>query len=249
MSNSHFDEIATVYDESLPAHVVEHYLRKRTAFYRPLPPAAPSSTSAAGPARSQSAWPTADTRSPASTRRRGCSTLRARRCPAIAAVEGSGTALPFDDDSFDLVLTVATLHHIAEPAAVRQTLVEMMRVCAPGRPDPGLGSQPAQPVLEPADGPGPPGHGRGAPDQRAEIVGGAARRPGRGSPFPTARAWSRTSRRRGAACGRCVERVFERTPTVSRLAAHNVVLAGKPAAPAHGSRGASSATIRPSGAR
>ena len=32
VSNSHFDEIAGVYDESLPAHVVEHYLRKRTAF-------------------------------------------------------------------------------------------------------------------------------------------------------------------------------------------------------------------------
>jgi ubiquinone/menaquinone biosynthesis C-methylase UbiE len=30
--SSHFDEIASVYDESLPAHVVEHYLRKRTAF-------------------------------------------------------------------------------------------------------------------------------------------------------------------------------------------------------------------------
>ncbi len=32
LSSSHFDSIATVYDESLPAHVVEHYLRKRTAF-------------------------------------------------------------------------------------------------------------------------------------------------------------------------------------------------------------------------
>ena len=32
MSSSHFDSIASVYDESLPAHVVEHYLRKRTAF-------------------------------------------------------------------------------------------------------------------------------------------------------------------------------------------------------------------------
>ena len=32
MSSSHFDTIATAYDESLPAHVVEHYLAKRTAF-------------------------------------------------------------------------------------------------------------------------------------------------------------------------------------------------------------------------
>ncbi len=32
MTSSHFDEIAGEYDESLPAHVVEHYLRKRVAF-------------------------------------------------------------------------------------------------------------------------------------------------------------------------------------------------------------------------
>ncbi len=34
--------------------------------------------------------------------------------------------------SFDLVLTVAALHHIADPVAVRATLAEMVRVCRPG---------------------------------------------------------------------------------------------------------------------
>lgn len=37
--------------------------------------------------------------------------------------------LPYDDDSFDLVLGHAFLHHIPEPA---QCLREMARVCAPG---------------------------------------------------------------------------------------------------------------------
>ena len=37
--HAHFDQIATVYDESLPSHVVEHYLRKRTAFVQALCPA------------------------------------------------------------------------------------------------------------------------------------------------------------------------------------------------------------------
>ena len=32
VSSSHFDAIASDYDASLPAHVVEHYLRKRVAF-------------------------------------------------------------------------------------------------------------------------------------------------------------------------------------------------------------------------
>src|SRR5262249_59913429 len=54
------------------------------------------------------------------------------RAPDVTAVVGSGTALPFDDDRFDLVLTVATLHHIAQPDAVRETLHEMVRVTRPG---------------------------------------------------------------------------------------------------------------------
>jgi hypothetical protein len=32
MSASHFDRIASAYDGALPAHVVEHYLSKRTRF-------------------------------------------------------------------------------------------------------------------------------------------------------------------------------------------------------------------------
>jgi ubiquinone/menaquinone biosynthesis C-methylase UbiE len=38
VSDSHFDLIAHAYDASLPAHVVEHYLRKRTAFVARLRP-------------------------------------------------------------------------------------------------------------------------------------------------------------------------------------------------------------------
>ena len=29
MSEANFDEIATAYDESMPAHVIDHYLDKR----------------------------------------------------------------------------------------------------------------------------------------------------------------------------------------------------------------------------
>ena len=54
-----------------------------------------------------------------------------RPAPEVEAVQGSGTELPFADDRFDLVLTVAAMHHIAEPADVRQTLAEMVRVPSP----------------------------------------------------------------------------------------------------------------------
>ncbi len=55
-----------------------------------------------------------------------------RRSPEIRAIHASGTALPFSDDSFDLVLTVAVMHHIADPHDVRQTLAEMVRVVRAG---------------------------------------------------------------------------------------------------------------------
>jgi hypothetical protein len=42
MSVANFDEIAEAYDEVLPAHVVEHYLRKRTDFIRAEVPAGAS---------------------------------------------------------------------------------------------------------------------------------------------------------------------------------------------------------------
>ena len=50
----------------------------------------------------------------------------------MRAVKGSGTSIPFPDGSFDLVLSVATMHHIAAPDDVRRALAEMVRVTSPG---------------------------------------------------------------------------------------------------------------------
>jgi SAM-dependent methyltransferase len=55
--------------------------------------------------------------------------LARERAPANATfLEGDGTALAFDDGSFDLTGTARTLHHIARPELV---LAEMTRVTRP----------------------------------------------------------------------------------------------------------------------
>jgi len=55
--------------------------------------------------------------------------LARERAPANATfVEGDGTALAFDDESFDLTGTARTLHHVARPELV---LAEMTRVTRP----------------------------------------------------------------------------------------------------------------------
>ena len=133
MTEANFDRIAEEYDESLPPHVVEHYLDKRVAYVRRhLPGRAGGSTSAAGPACSPSASPARGYAmsglDPSEGMLDGAGAASSRRC---AAVRGSGTELPFEDSSFDLVLTVAALHHIADPEAIRATLAEMVRVLRP----------------------------------------------------------------------------------------------------------------------
>ena len=133
MSSSHFDEVATVYDETLPAHVVEHYLRKRTRFVLAH---CPRGTGAGRRlwhrARSRLGWPRRATTMAGADPSAGMLSVLRERAPAVEAVEATGMALPFPDGRFDVVLTVAALHHVADAGDVRRTLAEMVRVTRPG---------------------------------------------------------------------------------------------------------------------
>jgi SAM-dependent methyltransferase len=131
VSDSHFDSIATVYDESLPAHVVEHYLRKRTAFITAACPPGPALDVGCGTGALAERLAARGYQMVGIDPSDGMLDVLRDRCPAVRAIRASGTALPFEDDSFDLVLTVAALHHIADAEAVRQTLAEMVRVSRP----------------------------------------------------------------------------------------------------------------------
>jgi SAM-dependent methyltransferase len=57
---------------------------------------------------------------------------RARARGLAGTYAGVTTALPFAADSFDLALTVATLHHLETPERVAATVSEMARVIRPG---------------------------------------------------------------------------------------------------------------------
>lgn len=128
-----FDAVADVYDESLPDHVMRHYLEKRAAFIRQ------------------------QVRVGAKILDVGCGTgiLAARlqregydvtgadpflamlayvneRDSRIQTVHAPGQHLPFADGTFDLTYCVAVMHHIADRKDVHDTLVEMCRVTRPG---------------------------------------------------------------------------------------------------------------------
>ena len=127
-----FDLVAAEYDESLPGHVVAHYIRKRvryiTAHTRPgtaLDLGCGTGTLARAVAAEGYAVTGLDPS-------RGMLGVLRRLTPGANAVTGSGTDLPFQDGVFDLTYCVAVMHHVAEPDAVLETLAEMVRVTRPG---------------------------------------------------------------------------------------------------------------------
>src|SRR5207302_6270224 len=128
MTASHFDEVADSYDETIPAHVAEHYLRKRAAFVVEHCPRGRLLDVGCGTGVLALRLAELGYDVVGLDPSEGMLEVMRRRAPGVQAVQGSGTELPFADGEFDVALSVATMHHIAEPAAVRATLREMARV-------------------------------------------------------------------------------------------------------------------------
>ncbi len=223
-----FDAVADAYDESLPDHVVKHYIDKRAAFVREHVPIGSKILDV------------------------GCGTgvlaerllhegydvtgadpftamlehMKARD-PRLKTVHAPGQSLPFEDGAFDFTYCVAVMHHVAEPKDVHDTLVEMCRVTKPGghvlvwdhNP-----RNPYWPILMkrvPQD----TGAERLIPEQ--EILDGLAA--GRATPVeakPLGLMPDFTPKFMTGTVAR-LERLVERTPLLNRFCAHNVILARK----------------------
>ncbi len=227
MSGSHFDSIATVYDESLPSHVVEHYLDKRTRFVidhcrRGEGLDVGCGTGALAQRLAQAGY-TMSGIDPSE----GMLEVLRTRSPEIRALKADGTDLPFADDSFDLALTVAVLHHIANPVDVARTLAEMVRVVRPGGRILVWDHNPRNPYwrILMARVPQDTGEERLVP--QAEIVAGLHAAGARVLSSAELGAVSDFVPARALPLAAAAERAFERLPGLRRLAAHNVVLATK----------------------
>lgn len=127
-----FDTVADAYDDSLPHHVMDHYLDKRAEFIRNH--VAPGRIVDVGCGTGVLAARLSDDGYDVTgvDPFRGMLKYLKQRRPGIAAVHAFGQHLPFDDDLFDLAYCVAVMHHVADPQAVRETVLEMTRVTKPG---------------------------------------------------------------------------------------------------------------------
>jgi SAM-dependent methyltransferase len=228
LSSSHFDEIAGEYDHSLPAHVVEHYLRKRTAFITSVSPSGSRvldvgcgtgalAVRLAGTGYDVTGIDPSD----------GMLDVLRRRNTPVAAVLGSGTELPFATDSFDLVYCVAVMHHVADPDDVRATLVEMTRVSRPGGRVLIWDHNPRNPYWGPLMARVPQDTGEERLIGEQEIFQGLNAAGGRvieARHLGFVPDFTPADLMRPAAA---LERLAERTRFASRFAAHNVILATK----------------------
>lgn len=130
--HTHFDDIAGEYDESIPAHVMEHYIRKRVDAVRTWAPSGGRVLDVGcGTGTLLERILDCGFRTTGADPSAGMLRVLAARRPEIPAAVAEGS-LPFCDATFDLVYCVAVLHHVGEPAAVRHTLAEMVRVTRPG---------------------------------------------------------------------------------------------------------------------
>jgi SAM-dependent methyltransferase len=227
MSTSHFDAIATVYDDSLPPHVVEHYLRKRIRFVLQHCPRGKGLDVGCGTGSLTARLGEAGYDMTGIDPSEGMLDVLRRRTPAVQAVQGSATSLPFADNSFDLVLSVAVMHHIANPDDVLRTLAEMVRVTRPSRRILVWDHNPRNPYwgLLMARVPQDTGEERLIPEE--EMVRGLREA---GAEILSSTQLGMVPDFTPRAALRVVaaaERVVEHTPLVRRLGAHNVILATK----------------------
>jgi ubiquinone/menaquinone biosynthesis C-methylase UbiE len=227
VTESNFDRIAQVYDESLPAHVVDHYLEKRATFVLEHCPRGSALDVGCGTGALAARLAGLGYDVVGLDPSEGMLRVLEERTSSVRAVRGSGTSIPFPDGSFDLVLSVAVLHHIAAAADVRRTLAEMVRVTSPGGRVLVWDHNPRNPYWRLLMARVPQDTGeerlvgmrelvRGLADAGAEPV--LVTQLGMVPDF-TPRALL------GAAA--TAERAAERTPLLRRVCAHNVVLAAK----------------------
>src|SRR5215207_2959076 len=223
-----YSAVAHEYDDVFPRHIADHYIDKRTRLVKDVLPLGGlvldvgCGTGQLGAAIASEGYDVFGVDFSASM------LGKARERGLVGTYAAVTTALPFSDYTFDLALTVATLHHLETPERVAATVSEMGRIVKRGGFAVLWDHNPANPYWPILMKRVPQDSGDERLVPQAELIHDvlAARlmphrvfRSGFTPDFlprPLIGVW------------RWVERAVEVTPGVNVLAAHNVVIARKP---------------------
>lgn len=131
MPDSHFDLIASQYENSLPAHINRHYLLKRIRFIKGVLPKGflvdvGCGTGTMTEALADGGFQVFGVDYSFEMLRIAVSKNKRFYAQATAGV------LPFPDEEFDMAVTIATLHHFADHALITRAIDEMLRITRPG---------------------------------------------------------------------------------------------------------------------
>ncbi|MFN8534443.1 MAG: methyltransferase domain-containing protein [Dehalococcoidia bacterium] len=130
-TNVLYDTVARHYDDALPKHVMDHYRRKRLGFVQQRQPSGDFLDVGCGTGHLAAAFADEGYRVFGCDASIGMLEIFRDRGNAVV-VGGRSDELPFPNDRFDVVICVALLHHVVEPARVASTVREMVRVTKPG---------------------------------------------------------------------------------------------------------------------
>lgn len=128
---NHFDTIAPRYEDSLPRHVVEHYLAKRTRFFADVFVAGDRlldigcGTGTLGERLAARGYRVTGTDLSLSMLTHGD-----RR--HLGTCQARAELLPFADETFDGAYSVAVLHHLQTPPVVAAAIADALRVVRRG---------------------------------------------------------------------------------------------------------------------
>ncbi len=130
-AHRHMDDVAHAYEETIPAHVQEHYLKKRIAFIAKrlkqgtIVDVGCGTGLLAGKLRDQ-----------------GYQALGVdesfgmlKECLAqntVACAHGDSARLPIQSNSVDAAICIAAMHHVVGLAEIQDTLRDMLRIVKPG---------------------------------------------------------------------------------------------------------------------
>ncbi len=222
----HFDEIASVYDETIPRHVQEHYLKKRLGLLRRMAGQGPILDVGCGTGvllQRIAAWEPEAAGVDASAEMLAV-TREKRGLPAVCALSSS---LPFLSDTFATAFCVALLHHLADPDVVAETIREMVRVVRPGGAVVLIDHNPLNPYWPLLMRRVPQDDGTERLVPLSELLRGV--RSARGEPVGVYRLGFMPDFMPPALLplARGAERLLEAAPLLRKLAAHNVVVVRK----------------------
>jgi len=222
---THFDRVAERYDAVHPPHVSEHYLAKRVALIGPLLAGGEGLDVGCGTGRLLEALRPYGRVIGVEPSEGMLRVLRERG--RGEAVRGCAEDLPFPDERFDVVFTVAVLHHLVEPARVAKALHEMVRVTRPGGHVIVWDHNPLNPYWPIAMRHAPQDRGDERMVPLREIEAGLERAGAKVRAVIRSGFVPEFTPRRLMPVARAVEHLIERAPILRRLCAHNVVVAVK----------------------